>query len=118
MIRLGFLEITNHDYQDLVLYDISRKATEHDIYLFLKDRFAKIRHDRNIYRDWPGDDIIQQLVKISVPLFICAATVCRYIENLKWEPVSHLTELLKDQVKYTAKIDKTYLPILTQLIDD
>lgn len=117
-IRLGFLEITNHDYQDLVLHDISRKATEHDIYLFLKDRFAKIRHDRNMCRDWPGDDIIQQLVKMSVPLFICAATVCRYIENLKWEPASRLTELLKDQAKYAAKMDKTYLPILTQLIDD
>lgn len=117
-IRLGFLEIANHDYQDLALHGISRKATEHDIYLFLKDRFAKIRNDRNISRDWPSDDVIQQLVGMSVPLFICAATVCRYIENLKWEPVLRLTELLKDQAKYAAKMDKTYLPILTQLVDD
>jgi hypothetical protein len=29
-----------------------------------------------------------------------------------------LTELLKDQAKYAAKMDKTYLPILTQLVDD
>lgn len=69
-------------------------------------------------RDWPSDDVIQELVTMSVPLFICAATVCRYIENLKWEPALRLTELLKDQAKYAAKMDKTYLPILTQLIDD
>lgn len=117
-IRLGFLEIANRDYQDLVLHDISRKVTEDDIYLFLKDRFAKIRHDRDISRDWPSDDVIQELVPMAVPLFICAATVCRYIENLKWDPVLRLTELLKDQAKYAAKMNKTYLPILTQLIDD
>jgi hypothetical protein len=117
-IRLGFSEVAKYDYQDLVLHDISKKVTEHDIYLFLKDRFAKIRHERGISRDWPSDDVIKELVTMSVPLFICAATVCRYIENLKWEPALRLTELLKDQAKYAAKMDKTYLPILTQLVDD
>lgn len=117
-IGLGFSEIANHEYQDLALHEIPEEVTEHDIHLFLKDRFAKIKHDRNISRDWPGDDVIQELVSTSVPLFISAATVCRYVENPKWNPIIRLSELLKDQARYATKMDKTYLPILTRLLDD
>lgn len=98
-ISLGFSEIADHEYQDLALHEIPEEVTEHDIYLFLQDRFAKINHDRNISQDWPGDNVIQRLVTMSVPLFISAATICRYIENSKWEPKSRLTELLQDQAK-------------------
>ncbi|OJJ52055.1 hypothetical protein ASPSYDRAFT_63044 [Aspergillus sydowii CBS 593.65] len=117
-ISLGFSEIGDHEYQDLALHEIPEDVTEHDIHLFLQDRFTKIKHDRNISQDWPGDNTIQELVRISVPLFISAATVCRYIENSKLEPKLRLAELLKDQAKYVSRIDKTYLPILTRLLDD
>lgn len=117
-ISLGFSEIGNQVYQDLALHEIAKEVTEHDIQLFLRHRFTKIQLDRRVPQDWPGDGIIQELVKVSVPLFISAATVCRYIENPKWEPKSRLAELLKDQAKYVSKMDKTYLPILTRLLDD
>jgi hypothetical protein len=117
-IRLGFSEIADHEYQDLVLHEIPEAVTEHDIQLFLQDRFAKIKHDSNTSTDWPGDSIIRGLVTMSVPLFISAATVCRYIENSKWEPNLRLAELLADQTKYVSRMDKTYLPILTRLVDD
>jgi hypothetical protein len=117
-ISLGFSEIGDHEYHDLALHEIPEEVTERDIYLFLLDRFAKIKHDRNITQNWPGDDVIQELVRISVPLFISAATVCRYIENSKWEPKLRLAELLKDQARYVSKMNKTYLPILTRLLDD
>lgn len=117
-ISLGFSEVADHEYQDLALHEIPKEVTEHDINLFLQDRFAKIKHNRNISQDWPGDNIIQELVTISVPLFISAATVCRYIENSKWEPKLRLTELLADQAKYVSRMDKTYLPILKRLLDD
>ncbi|KAL3429913.1 WD40 repeat-like protein [Aspergillus tetrazonus] len=117
-IRLGFSEIGDHVYQDLALHEVPEEVTEHDIQLFLRHRFTKIQHDRKVPQDWPGDDIIQELVRVSVPLFISAATVCRYIENPKWEPRSRLAELLKNQAKYVSKMDKTYLPILTRLLDD
>jgi hypothetical protein len=55
---------------------------------------------------------------MSVPLFISAATVCRYIENSSWEPKSRLTKLLQDQRKYASKMEKTYRPILTQLLNE
>jgi hypothetical protein len=117
-ISLGFSEIANLEYQDLALHEIPEKVTEHDIRLFLQDRFMKIKHDRNISQDWPGDDVIQELVTMSVPLFISAATVCRYIEYSKWEPKMRLAELLTDQAKYVSKMDKIYLPILKRLLDD
>ncbi|KAL5357236.1 hypothetical protein BJX96DRAFT_181550 [Aspergillus floccosus] len=117
-ISLGFSEVGNHIYEDLALHEIPEKVTEHDIQLFLPHRFAKIQHDRKVPDGWPGDDIIQELVRVSVPLFISAATVCRYIENPKWEPKSRLAELLKDQAKYISRMDKTYLPILMRLLDD
>ncbi|KAF7712143.1 Uncharacterized protein PECH_004203, partial [Penicillium ucsense] len=117
-ISLGFSEIAGDGYQDLALHEIPEEVTEHDIHLFLQDRFAKIKHDRNISHDWPGDDVIQKLVTMSVPLFISAATVCRYIENAKWEPKLRLAELLTDQAKYVSKMDKTYMPILTRLLED
>ncbi|KAJ5993065.1 hypothetical protein N7451_008789 [Penicillium sp. IBT 35674x] len=117
-ISLGFSEIADHSYQDLALHEVPEEVTEHDIHLFLQDRFAKIKHDRYISGTWPGDDDIQELVSMSVPLFISAATVCRYIENPKWEPKLRLAELLTDQAKYISRMDKTYLPILTRLLDD
>lgn len=117
-ISLGFSEIADHAYQDLALHEIPEEMTEHDIHLFLQHWFAKIKHDRNISKDWPGDDVIQKLVSMSVPLFISAATVCRYIENGKWESKLRLKELLTDQARYVSRMDKTYLPILTRLLDD
>jgi hypothetical protein len=115
-INLGFSDIADHEYQDLALHEISEEVTEHDIHLFLQDRFTKIKHDRNICEHWPGDDVIEKLVTMSVPLFISAATVCRYIENSNWEPKLRLAELLTDQAKYVSRMDKTYLPILTRLL--
>lgn len=117
-ISLGFSDIPGHKYQDFALHEIPNELTEHDIHLFLQDRFAKIKHDRKVSQDWPGDDVIRRLVTMSVPLFISAATVCRYIEHSKWEPTRRLAELLQDQSKYVSRMDKTYLPILTRLLDD
>ncbi|KAL4860467.1 hypothetical protein BDV12DRAFT_205020 [Aspergillus spectabilis] len=117
-IVLSFSEITGHEYHNLALHEIPEEVTAHDIHLFLQDQFVKIKHDKNISEDWPGDDVIQKLVIMSAPLFISAATVCRYIESSKMEPKSRLTELLADQAKYVSKMDKTYLPILTRLLDN
>lgn len=117
-ISLGFSEIKDHEYQDLALHEISEKATQHDIQLFLQHQFARIKNQRRIFQDWPSHDDIQKLVKVSFPLFISAATVCRYIENSRCEPKLRLEELLKNQTKYVSRMDKTYLPILMQLLND
>ncbi|KAJ5740250.1 hypothetical protein N7493_000122 [Penicillium malachiteum] len=85
-IRLGFSDISGH-YQDIALHEIPEEVTEHDIRLFLEDRFKKIKSDREISdEEWPSAETLRHLVTMSVPLFISAATVCRYAENTRWEP--------------------------------
>ncbi|KAL4992898.1 hypothetical protein BDV10DRAFT_198750 [Aspergillus recurvatus] len=108
-INLGFSDIANHEYQDLALHDIPEEVTERDIHAFLKHRFAKIKHEKSIFEDWPREDIIQKLVRMSVPLFIAAATVCRYIESSKLEPKSRLAELLEDQARYRDELEQQQL---------
>lgn len=44
-ISLGFSEIAHHGYQDQALHEIPEGVTEHNIHLFLQDRFTKIKHD-------------------------------------------------------------------------
>lgn len=84
----------------------------------MKDRFAKIRNSRGLPLSWPGDHDFRTLVAISVPLFISAANLCRFIENLKWQPTVRPTEILVGQANYATKIERTFLPILTRLLED
>ncbi|KAJ5639784.1 uncharacterized protein N7484_007646 [Penicillium longicatenatum] len=115
-IRLGFSKMANHEYQDLAVHEIPEEVTSHDISLFLKDRFKKIQEEKNVPANWPGEDVIQALVKMSVPLFISAATVCRFIAA-KLDPVQCLADLIDGQTKYATKMDKTYLPVLMRLLN-
>ncbi|KAF4208752.1 hypothetical protein CNMCM5878_005312 [Aspergillus fumigatiaffinis] len=116
-ITLGFSEIGSH-HENIALHDIPEAVTEHDISLFFKDRFAKIRAKSDVSPDWPGDETVQKLVIMSAPLFISAATICRFLEDPKWDPEVRLAELLEDQAKYATKMEKTYLPILSRLLKD
>jgi hypothetical protein len=51
-----------------------------------------------------------------VPLFISAATLCRFINNANWDPQDRLQEILADQSTYVSKMASTYLPVLKQLL--
>jgi hypothetical protein len=55
---------------------------------------------------------------MSVPLFISAATICRYIEHSKLESTIRLAELLQGSRQYVGGMDETYIPVLNQLLDD
>lgn len=116
-IRYGFKQIANEDHQDLVLHEIPRPVIEHDIDLFLKDRLARIRQERSLSPNWPGDDNIQTLVTMATPLFIFAATICRFVGDMRWNPEKRLAAILKDQaMSQVSKLDGTYLSILNQLL--
>lgn len=117
--KLGFRKVDNKDHRDLVLHEIPKPIIEHDITLFLRHKFATIREDRLIPPSWPGDDKIQTLAEISFPLFIFAATVCRFVEDLAWSPEERLEDFLRDPATTSASdMDRTYLPILNQLTAD
>ncbi|OQD81053.1 hypothetical protein PENANT_c030G04575 [Penicillium antarcticum] len=116
-IRVGFSEIQNLDYQDLVLHDIPEAATARDISLFLNSRLSNIRKQRSLPAEWPSSADIKSLVNLSVPLFIFAATVCRVLEDPQWDPEESLTEILTHRGD-RSQLDRTYLPVLNRVLNN
>ncbi|KAI9782330.1 MAG: hypothetical protein M1839_005203, partial [Geoglossum umbratile] len=118
-IRLSFKQMSDGTYQDLVLHEVPKRTIEHDIRLFLEHELREIQEQRSLSRNWPKRDQIQALVELAVPLFIFAATACRYIADRRDNPTKRLEVLLQYQpATYVSQLDRTYLPILSQLFDD
>ena len=118
-IRLGFKKMSDGTYQDLILHDIPKEIIEHDIALFLEHELEMVSKQRSLPLGWPSRDHIRALVQMAIPLFIFAATACRYIGDKRGNPRKRLEILLQYQTaNHISKLDRTYLPILTQLFDD
>lgn len=114
-IRLGFSTIALRDRKDLILHDVPKEIIEDDISLFLTRRIEDIRTKRHLSIDWPGSLDLQNLVRLSVPLFIFAATICRISEDPYWDPDDSLAEILAHRYD-GSKLDGTYLPELDRLL--
>ena len=124
-IRLGFEDISGR-YEGLALHQIPKPIVQEDISAFLEHELAIIRDDynksvnpnRRLPADWPGQSIVQSLVRMAIPLFIFATTICRFINDRKCgQPKDQLAKVLKYETKSQAsKLDATYLPVLNQLL--
>ena len=115
-IRLGFQQIQEH--QDLVLHELPNPVIERDIQLFLYDRLEKIRKENSLSPGWPGEDIMDILVSKSIPLFIFAATLCRFIGDRKQRPEKRLAALLQSRaVAPASHMERIYQPVLEQLLN-
>lgn len=124
-IRLGFKALTG-TYQDLILHEIPQPVIEHDISAFLEHELARIRdeynasvpHDRQLCASWPGQSNMRTLVTMAIPLFIFAATVCRFVADRRCgSPDEQLKDVLRFQTRsQESQLDATYLPILNKLI--
>jgi hypothetical protein len=115
-IRLGFKEMLNGTYQDLLLQEVPRSTIEHDIRLFLEHELGAIRNDRMLSSDWPAKHQILDLVELAMPLFIYAATVCRYVGTKGSDPEEYLEKVLQYRKATFSQLDRTYLPVLDQLL--
>ncbi|KAF7556960.1 hypothetical protein G7Z17_g1028 [Cylindrodendrum hubeiense] len=125
--RLGFEDIKGK-YEDVVLHQIPEPVIKHDIYMFLSHELERIRMEHNsqalikIPSDWPSEHDLQALVHMAVPLFIFAATACRFVADPFW---SHPLDQLKKVLSYRSsasdpefdKLATIYLPILDRRID-
>ena len=89
-------------YRDMILQNAVPLATiRQDITVYLGDQFSKIREDHNVIapreihlaNDWPGHRTLQELVDMAVPLFIVAATVCRFVRDPNWDPQEQLEKI-------------------------
>jgi hypothetical protein len=117
-IRLGFKEMPNGTYQDLVLHEVPKSTIEHDIRLFLEHELGAIRQERMLALDWPSSHQIMALVELAVPLFIYAATVCRFVGTKGRNPIKYLDKVLEYEKSTFSQLDGTYLPALEQLLDE
>lgn len=52
---------------------------------------------------------------MAVPLFIFAATVCRFVGELSGNPLRRLEDILQYETEDVSKLGMTYLPILSSL---
>ena len=117
-----------HDFEssrsEFVLHEISDDIIRRDLSSFLKDQFQRINEKRNQDNpedlsppDWPGQQTIQKLVDLSVPLFIYAATVCRFMRQPEILPDELLKVLLENSASGSSMgLDQMYLTILEQPI--
>ncbi|OJJ42443.1 hypothetical protein ASPZODRAFT_76834, partial [Penicilliopsis zonata CBS 506.65] len=120
-VRLGFHAIQGK-YEHLILEEIPAPVIEQDIQVFLQDELANIKEEHNsqariedrLPQDWPGIRITRDLVQMAVPLFIFAATVCRFIADPVWsDPSGQLEKIL--ECREMGRLEATYNPILAQL---
>lgn len=114
-IRLGFRDMPEILHHELVLHDVPRPIVEHDISVFLRHELDGIRKQRNLSKDWPGNETAELLVKRSDCFFIYIATACRFIRDPNWHPYERLSLILEGDAtghQHTAELDGMYMQIL------
>ncbi|KAK6363509.1 hypothetical protein TWF730_000940 [Orbilia blumenaviensis] len=113
-IRPTFKTMPQGAYESIILHEVP--DIQYDIRLFLRHRLSEIRDMRALFQDWPSEDNFKKLVEMASPLFIYAATLCRFIGDENWDPYERLESILEPGTKWQgSQLHKTYLPILDRL---
>ena len=95
----GFRDISSSAYTSIVLHTASRDIVTDDILRYLEAGFAQIRKSQSqkgLAPDWPGEDTLPRLANMASPLFIYAATVCRFVGERRSELQSRLKAVLQN----------------------
>ncbi|KAI9934827.1 hypothetical protein MW887_000444 [Aspergillus wentii] len=96
-----------------VLHNIDESIVERDLQLFFQNKMSEIqkeREDEELEEDWPGQEKIQVLVTMTVPLFVSAATIYRELKIPALCADDILNEIL-DNRNETSKLAAIYLPV-------
>jgi hypothetical protein len=115
-IRLGFKAVKDN-LHNMDLHTIPTLEIAHDISIFLEHSFSRIRENHDLPAEWPSGEAINDLLARTVPLFISAATMCRFI-GTTYDPQDRLQNVLNDKTSYVSEMARTYLPVLNQLLVD
>lgn len=117
-IRYGFNQISETNYHDFILHNISPSIIDHDISIFLEYNLKLIGNEHSQDAGWPGTEVIKALVQRASGLFIWAATACRFIrEGLFAE--ERLRTLLEGGIVLTTPeehLNEIYLTVLRNSI--
>ncbi|KAF4500489.1 Vegetative incompatibility HET-E-1 [Fusarium agapanthi] len=125
-IQLGFLDV-NGMYQSLELHSISQDIMEHDISIFLHHEIGIIRknfnfvvrNEQRLSEQWPPGTVkIEHLVSKTQPLFIAAATVCRFLNDATLGSPDELLVRILDSSSRThmSRLDDIYSSILASQV--
>ena len=114
-VRLSFRQMPDGTYQDLILHEVTKETVKRDIALFFEHELAKIGRQRRLDPPWPIQGSIEALVDMAFPLFIFAATVCRFLAEANRSPRARLLDILAYNAEDISKQDLTYLPILNHV---
>ncbi|KAF9878759.1 vegetative incompatibility protein het-e-1 [Colletotrichum karsti] len=96
--------------------------TKSDIKTFLMVRFAEIKTSRDVQQDpWPDVEDLTRMVQLATspePLFIYAATLCRFVYDKKRpsNPKKQLKLWLKQCEEGKSQLHQIYDPILRQIL--
>ena len=89
---------------------------DHDIKVYLRTEFERIRRTSNCGELWPSDECIARLVRRASGQFIYAATVVRYVADPWSRPQDRLATILSTRTPEDHKplqvLDDLYLTIL------
>ncbi|CAI0649687.1 unnamed protein product, partial [Colletotrichum noveboracense] len=110
---------------EIRLHKVPNNVVFADIKTFFLGELTEIKHkwntkhrnnpSRQLRTDWPGQKRLKYLAEKAVPLFIHAATVCRFIRDPFSSPEVRLSQLLRTEVNgLHDKMSIIYLPVLWQ----
>jgi hypothetical protein len=94
-IRHGICAIPQAEHQDFVLHGIEPTIVNHDIFLFFEYNLGIIGQEWTLGANWPGEEVLRQLVLYACGLFIWAATACRFIREGRRFARKRLDTILK-----------------------
>ncbi|KKO97566.1 hypothetical protein THAR02_10329 [Trichoderma harzianum] len=122
-IRDAFMGLQkDRDFCNIELLDGRFSAeTKSDIQTFLENNFADIRRKRRVQQNpWPTQEELDRLVELATtpePLFIYAATLCRFVhgERRPKNPKEQLRIWLKQCDDRQSQLHQIYEPILNQV---
>ena len=124
-IRLEFSRLDG-GYRKMILHELPRLVIEKDIHTYLSHELARIRVDFDkmqpaslqLGETWPEKSDVESLANMASPLFIVAATACRFIgERRSGRPDRQMAKLLEYQTtSHNSQLYSTYQPVLDQQI--
>ncbi|KAK4075184.1 hypothetical protein Purlil1_12769 [Purpureocillium lilacinum] len=127
LIHLGF-ESPSGNYRAFKLYHIPEQMIERDICTFLEHELTRIKVHYNSHaadslqlaRDWPNPANVESLVKMAVPLFFYASTICRFLADRRIETPDKLLQkvLLPPAGRPVSQLETTSSPVLENLITE
>ncbi|KAK6527606.1 hypothetical protein TWF694_004590 [Orbilia ellipsospora] len=122
-VLAGFQQLskTKACYYDLALHDVGREIVRRDIRAFMENEFARIRSQSSnhevIPEYWLGEEKMQRLLVIAEPLFISAATICRFVDDEDFHPTQQLDIILTGCYKVVG-VYQIYATIFERMLAD